>query len=183
MLDPDIETVAGTPAAETPEAPNAASNPPESDDSAARPRRRSAGRPAGPPVATGLMFQAPDTTPLPPLPREEQAQSTDGDDPDRDSVGEGGQAAQRRKRSRGGRRRRKSDDDTAESTTDDDLDGDDTDDDANDGADGAENGGTRRRRKRARAGEGAAAAPDDPDHVVVKVREGRTAEDEITGVT
>ncbi|WP_344710039.1 Rne/Rng family ribonuclease, partial [Aeromicrobium flavum] len=42
---------------------------------------------------------------------------------------------------------------------------------------------TRRRRRRARAGEGAEGAPDDPENTVVKVREGRTAEDEITGVT
>ena len=105
MLDPDIDTVAGeTSAAETP----TASNTPEPESSsAARPRRRSAGRPAGPPVAAGLMFQAPDTTLLPPLPREEQASSGEGDDPDRDTGGEGGQSAQRRKRSRGGRRRRK----------------------------------------------------------------------------
>jgi len=124
------------------------------------------------------MFQAPDTTLLPPLPREEQASSNEGDDPDRDPAGgEGGQAAQRRKRSRGGRRRRKSDDDTTDSTeSDDDIESDD------DEGSGDPNG-TRRRRKRARAGEDAAAAPDDPDNVVVKVRGGRTAEDEITGVS
>jgi len=185
VLDPDIDTVAGeTSAAETP------TNTPESTDSAsaARPRRRSAGRPAGPPVEAGVMFQAPDTTLLPPRPREQQPSSNAGDDPDRDSDrdfgGEGGPNAQRRKRSRGGRRRRKSDDDSGESTTDSDDDGDaDFDDDSDSGEDGADNGGTRRRRKRARAGEGTAAAPDDPDNVVVRVREGRQAEDEITGVS
>ena len=193
MLDPDIDMVAGetSTATETPESKTSGSESP----SASRPRRRSAGRPAGPPVAAGLMFQAPDTSLLPPLPREEQASSNAGDDPDRDSDrdsgGEAGsQAAQRRKRSRGGRRRRKSDDDTSDSTGDstndsaDDSDDDpDYDDESGSGDDGADNGGTRRRRKRARAGEGAAAAPDDPDNVVVKVREGRTAEDEITGVS
>jgi ribonuclease E len=188
VLDPDIDTVAGetSAAAETP------TNAPESTDSssAARPRRRSAGRPAGPPVEAGVMFQAPDTTLLPPRPREQQPSSNDGDDPDRDSDrdsdrdfgGEGGPNAQRRKRSRGGRRRRKSDDDSGESTTDSDDDGDaDFDDDSD--SDSGEGNGTRRRRKRARAGEGTAAAPDDPDNVVVKVREGRQAEDEITGVS
>ncbi len=185
MLDPDIETVAGETSAAT-ETPSTSSTDSASDSSsAARPRRRSAGRPAGPPVATGLMFQPPDTTLLPPLPRDEQA-SPAGDDPDRDSArdtdGEGGQSAQRRKRSRGGRRRRKSDDEPNGSASDSE---DDSSDDTESDDDAASNdpNGTRRRRKRARAGEGASAAPDDPDNVVVKVREGRTADDEITGVT
>ncbi len=181
MLDPDIDMVAGetSTATETPE-----STKPESESpSASRPRRRSAGRPAGPPVDAGLMFQAPDTSLLPPLPREEQASSNEGDDPDRDSGGDAGsQAAQRRKRSRGGRRRRKSDDDATDSTSDSADDGDD-DADYDDESGSGDGNGTRRRRKRARAGEGASAAPDDPDNVVVKVREGRTAEDEITGVS
>ena len=179
MLDPDIDTIAGDTSTA---AEGSTSNTPESESpSASRPRRRSAGRPAGPPVAAGLMFQAPDTSLLPPLPREEQASSSDGDDPDRDSGGEGGPAAQRRKRSRGGRRRRKSDDDAAESTSDSVDDSDDDSEDDDDESGSGDGNGTRRRRKRARAGEGAAAAPDDPDNVVVKVREGRTAEDEITG--
>jgi len=179
VLDPDIDTIAGdtSTAAET-----STSTTPESESpSASRPRRRSAGRPAGPPVAAGLMFQAPDTSLLPPLPREEQASSSDGDDPDRDSGGEAGPAAQRRKRSRGGRRRRKSDDDATEPTSDFADDSDDDSDDSDDESGSGDGNATRRRRKRARAGEGAAAAPDDPDNVVVKVREGRTAEDEITG--
>ncbi|MGA8850777.1 MAG: Rne/Rng family ribonuclease, partial [Aeromicrobium sp.] len=45
-----------------------------------------------------------------------------------------------------------------------------------------EGNGTRRRRRRARAGEGAGTSPDDPDNTVVRVRQGRSAEDEITGV-
>jgi ribonuclease E len=188
VLDPDIDTVAGeTSAAETP----AASNTPEPESSsAARPRRRSAGRPAGPPVAAGLMFQAPDTTLLPPLPHGEQASSGEGDDPDRDpmrdTADEGGQSAQRRKRSRGGRRRRKPGEEGADGADETrsaprDRQSDDTED--GDSLSDEDGNGTRRRRKRARAGEDAAAAPDDPDNVVVKVREGRTAEDEITSVT
>ncbi len=181
MLDPDIDTAGEvTTATET---STEASGSAESDSPAStRPRRRAAGRPAGPPVSAGLMFQPPDTTPLPPLPREEQS-SSEGDDPDRDAVrdrdGEGGQSAQRRKRSRGGRRRRKSDDDNSSESANDSSDDDDDDSDDESGS----GDGTRRRRKRARAGEDAAAAPDDPDNVVVKVREGRTAEDEITGFT
>ena len=79
----------------------------------------------------------------------------------------------RRKRSRGGRRRRKSDDDSDT--------GDNNDrqaDDESDFGDGDGDGTGARPRRRGRA-----RSPDDPDNVVVKVREGRTAEDEITGFT
>jgi ribonuclease E len=153
---------------------------PADETAVSRPRRRAAGRPAGPPAAAGgLMFQAPDTTPLPALPRDaadEPDDAIDDDDSDRDATNDG---APRRKRSRGGRRRRKSDDATA-------ADGNDQQGDADESldgeADGGDGNGTRRRRRRARAGEAADVAPDDPDNTVVKVREGRTAEDEITGV-
>ena len=167
MLDPDLDS---TPAA---------------SEAEGRPRRRAAARPAGPPSA-GLMFQAPDTTLLPPLPRSDDEDEGPDDDHAADAPARGdadggdGSAAPRRKRSRGGRRRRKGDDagasDTAEDSATDDETG--ADDATEDGANG-----TRRRRKRARAGEDAAASPDDPDNTVVKVREGRTAEDEITGVS
>jgi ribonuclease E len=148
--------------------------------SSSRPRRRAAGRPAGPPAAAGgLMFQAPDTTLLPPLPRDERddaagdADGPDADEADDDTAGDG---APRRKRSRGGRRRRKSDDDKQDKSDDD------ADDSADGDAEGGDGNGSRRRRRRARAGESADVSPDDPDNTVVKVREGRTAEDEITGV-
>jgi ribonuclease E len=152
-----------------------------------RPRRRAAGRPAGPPAAGGLMFQAPDTTLLPALPRDDRADDPEddaGDDRGQGDDADNGSAdgAPRRKRSRGGRRRRKSDDgepndksDKAEKAADDESD-------ADGDADSGEGNGTRRRRRRARAGESADVSPDDPDNTVVKVREGRTAEDEITGV-
>jgi ribonuclease E len=156
-----------------------------SEESAAssRPRRRAAGRPAGPPAAAGLMFQAPDTTLLPPLPRDDNPPRESGDDPDNDAAGTGdSQSAPRRKRSRGGRRRRKGDEGGAGELADQATDEKASDDD--EGGESDEDGnGTRRRRKRARAGEDAAASPDDPDNTVVKVREGRTAEDEITGVS
>jgi len=135
--------------------------------------------PTAPPVVA--MFQAPEPGLAPARPQrvEDDAElddvdaaptgdrdgdSGDGDDDDPD-------APRRRRRSRGGRRRRKGDSDTDEQA---DTEDDDTEDDGN--------GGTRRRRKRARAGEGADVQPDDPENTVVRVRSGRSAEDEITGV-
>src|SRR5580765_7929408 len=53
---------------DNPETPESTETP--SLDGAGRPRRRVAGRAAGPPVATAL-FQAPDTTLLPARPRDE----------------------------------------------------------------------------------------------------------------
>lgn len=140
-------------------------------------------------AATTAMFQAPDTTVLPALP------ATDDQDPDTDesSAAEdddesGDGAPKRRRRSRGGRRRRKSDDDQSGSDAQDDdtksakgdaQDGNDDD----SGDDNQSSGNTRRRRRRARAGESASSSDDDPDNTVVKVRSGRSAEDEITGVS
>jgi ribonuclease E len=159
---------------------------------ARRPRRRAAGRPAGPPAAAGgLMFQAPDTTLLPALPREDRADDEDDDREERDDRANNGDddrdngsgdGAPRRKRSRGGRRRRKSDDGDAASDKDDPKDTSDDDSDAEGDSESADGNGTRRRRRRARAGESADVSPDDPDNTVVKVREGRSAEDEITSV-
>jgi len=161
-------------------------------------RRRAAARPAGPPVA--VAFQAPPPGLAPALPQDKQepeqkqdqpkqkpkqgqkqnqpkqAQNDGSDDTD-DDVDEDG-TPKRRRRSRGGRRRRKPD---AESGDNDSDDSDDSDDDTDNGEGGA--GSTRRRRRRARAGEQAGGAPDDPENTVVKVRQGRSAEDEITGVT
>ena len=141
-------------------------------------------------AATTAMFQAPETTVLPALP------STDDEDPEAsetstDDAESGDGAPKRRRRSRGGRRRRKSDDDASGSDAQE-GDGDDAkaatgeskdagDDDA--GEDNQSSGNTRRRRRRARAGESAGSNEDDPDNTVVKVRSGRTAEDEITGVS
>ncbi len=127
---------------------------------------------AAPVSATAAMFKAPEPGLAPARPKPVQADSdNDTDDEDDDDP----DAPKRRRRSRGGRRRRKGDNDGDESSTDNDPEGDD--DSEDDG-----NGGTRRRRRRARAGEGADASPDDPENTVVRVRNGRTAEDEITGV-
>ncbi|WP_332663291.1 Rne/Rng family ribonuclease [Aeromicrobium sp.] len=127
---------------------------------------------AAPVSATAAMFKAPEPGVAPARPRPVQADSdNDSDDEDDDDP----DAPKRRRRSRGGRRRRKGDNDGDESSTDNDNEGDD--DSEDDG-----NGGTRRRRRRARAGEGADVSPDDPENTVVRVRNGRTAEDEITGV-
>ncbi|MDF1703717.1 MAG: Rne/Rng family ribonuclease [Aeromicrobium sp.] len=109
-------------------------------------------------------------------------------DQDDDSDDEDGGAGKRRRRSRGGRRRRKggggqqgSDDDAAQENEDDQSDG--AGDDSDDETGGS--GTTRRRRSRRRAGDGSggAGSADDPENTVVRVREGRSAEDEITGVT
>ncbi len=120
-------------------------------------------------------------------------------------------APKRRRRSRGGRRRRKGDGDTDGESGDDDSDqsgsgqsgsgqsgsgrsgsgggtggrqgaGGGRNDDQDSDDDSGAGGGTRRRRRRARAGDQSDSSPDDPDNTVVKVRKGRTAEDEITGV-
>ena len=122
-----------------------------------------------------VMFQPPETTNLPPRPKKDVSD-------DRDDDGDGGDGGddgpRRRRRSRGGRRRRKSDDDSGNGDTGSDQQKDSDDDDGN-----ADEGATRRRRRRARSGEGASSSPDDPENTVVKVREGRSAEDEITGVS
>jgi ribonuclease E len=158
---------------------------PADDAQAEAPAKKSSSRRSAPKKATSddevaaesapvssaaAMFKAPEPGLAParpkPVPVESDADSDDEDDDDPD-------APKRRRRSRGGRRRRKGDNDTDEAATD----GEGEDDTEDDG-----NGGTRRRRRRARAGEGADASPDDPENTVVRVRNGRTAEDEITGV-
>jgi ribonuclease E len=133
------------------------------------------------PSAVAAMFRAPEPGLAPARPKavEDNAETAAADDIDTDTDADGDDedpdAPRRRRRSRGGRRRRKGETDTDESSDDSaDDDSDDTEDDGN--------GGTRRRRRRARAGEGADTQPDDPENTVVRVRSGRTAEDEITGV-
>ncbi len=122
-----------------------------------------------------VMFQPPETTTLPPRPQQE---ASDDRSDDRGDDGDGGDdGPRRRRRSRGGRRRRKSDDGDTSSDSQGNQDDDDSDD------DGGNEGATRRRRRRARSGEGASSSPDDPENTVVKVRDGRSAEDEITGVS
>ncbi|WP_332642996.1 Rne/Rng family ribonuclease, partial [Aeromicrobium sp.] len=125
--------------------------------------------------STAAMFKAPEPGLAParpkPAPAESQTDDNDGDDDDDPN------APKRRRRSRGGRRRSKgAGDDNATDDDSNDEDGDDNDTEE----DG--NGNTRRRRRRARAGEGVDGSPDDPENTVVRVRSGRTAEDEITGV-
>jgi len=102
------------------------------------------------------------------------------DDRDRDDDfdGDDDDAPRRRRRSRGGRRRRKPEDgdessDSADSSDDSDI-----------GNDEDENGNpTLRRRRRRRTGEDAGLSPDDPENTTVRVREARSPEDEITGVS
>ncbi|AWB91730.1 Rne/Rng family ribonuclease [Aeromicrobium chenweiae] len=153
-------------------APRKAAAPVEDESSDDQP---AAEEPATAPVSpVAAMFQAPEPVAAPARPKtvqpdessapaESEDDSEDDDDPD---------APRRRRRSRGGRRRRKGESDTDESSESDSEE--ETEDDGN--------GGTRRRRRRARAGEGADVQPDDPENTVVRVRSGRSAEDEITGV-
>ncbi len=138
---------------------------------------------AAPVAAVAAMFQAPEPglAPARPARRDAEPETSDTDVDDQDdaeSDDDDPDAPRRRRRSRGGRRRRKGESDTDESAdadTDRDAEsGDESDDDGN--------GPTRRRRRRARAGEGADVQPDDPENTVVRVRNGRSAEDEITGV-
>jgi ribonuclease E len=123
---------------------------------------------------SGVMFQPPETTTLPPRPKADTSNDRDDRD-DRDDDGDGGDdGPRRRRRSRGGRRRRKGDDGDG---------GNDNQDNQDDDSDDGDGNATRRRRRRARSGEGASSASDDPENTVVKVREGRSAEDEITSVS
>lgn len=130
-------------------------------------------------------FQPPEPVAAPQRPTKAVEPEGEDDEDDDDTSDSGGGQSKRRRRSRGGRRRNKSDDSSQgsddDSAADDDQDGsaDDGDDDSTEGG----GGGTRRRRRRARSGERAQSSPDDPDNTVVKVRDGRSAEDEITGVT
>jgi ribonuclease E len=100
-----------------------------------------------------------------------------------------GSSSQRRRRRRGGRRRRKSSNgstdngDAAAESADQPDSGAATADDADEGdSDGSTTSGSRRRRRRRRRGEDAEPSPDDPANTVVRVREPRGAEDEITAL-
>ncbi|ONI76572.1 ribonuclease E/G [Kribbella sp. ALI-6-A] len=105
-----------------------------------------------------------------------------------------GEGTRRRRRRRGGRRRRKSGegaDDNADEQSEDDEDTDEPSDDSDDAADtdqsedeGAGSSSRRRRRRRRRKGEEGAVAADDPDEIVVRVREPRSKNtvNEITAV-
>ncbi|WP_203416201.1 Rne/Rng family ribonuclease [Jiangella ureilytica] len=119
------------------------------------------------------------------------------DDSDDDGEGDG---ARRRRRRRGGRgRRRRSDDADSASDGDSDSDDDQADEDrAEDGSDDDahgesdddqadsddEQGGSRRRRRRRRRrnDDGDETRPDDPPNTVVRVREARELDDEVTSV-
>ncbi|QGG40840.1 Rne/Rng family ribonuclease [Aeromicrobium yanjiei] len=131
--------------------------------------------PVAPVSAVAAMFQAPEPVVAPARAQKVEPDETSAvaeSDDEGDSDDDDPDAPRRRRRSRGGRRRRKGESDTDETSE-----GDSEEETEDDG-----NGGTRRRRRRARAGEGADVQPDDPENTVVRVRSGRSAEDEITGV-
>ncbi|MFF1817553.1 Rne/Rng family ribonuclease [Kribbella sp. NPDC058245] len=112
---------------------------------------------------------------------DDQADDVQAEDGDDDESAEG---TRRRRRRRGGRRRRKTgdaedssdeqdesadqDSDDAEASADDEQDGS-----ADDGEDGGSSSRRRRRRRRRKGEEGSGAA-DDPDEIVVRVREPRS---------
>ena len=118
----------------------------------------------------GLLFQAPPAVRAPA--RRRAAADTEDDDED-DDRSSGGNRGQRQRSERSER------DDSSSPADENDSDQDDDSDDEDGGA------GKRRRRSRRRAGDGSggAGSADDPENTVVRVREGRSAEDEITGVT
>ena len=156
---------------------------------------------------SGLLFKAPDATVAParkksPPPAAEKtdpdnsgSNNSGSDDRDRDDDfdGDDDDAPRRRRRSRGGRRRRNPPQAGGTPTADGDEPNDanfyDDGDNGPSQAGGAtydedENGNpTLRRRRRRRAGEDAGVSPDDPENTTVRVREARSAEDEITGVS
>ncbi|ADB31397.1 ribonuclease, Rne/Rng family [Kribbella flavida DSM 17836] len=119
---------------------------------------------------------------------EAEADDSDGD--------EGGEGTRRRRRRRGGRRRRKSGEGAEDSADENDEDENDDEpadeaeadaedtDQSEDDAEGSGSSSRRRRRRRRRKGEDAASAPDDPDEIVVRVREPRSKNtaNEITAV-
>ncbi|TDD69238.1 ribonuclease E/G [Jiangella aurantiaca] len=129
---------------------------------------------------------------------EEELETTAAaDDSDDDGDGEG-DGTRRRRRRRGGRGRRRRSDDSADSGDDDSDDEhgrSESDDHGDDGADDAQGesdddqadtdeGGTRRRRRRRRRrnDDGDEPRPDDPPNTVVRVRDGRELDDEVTSV-
>jgi len=120
---------------------------------------------------------------------DDRSKDDEADSTDTDADDSGREGAQRRRRRRGGRRRRKSGgsagDDNGSNGDDDSESGDRAESgagaDDSDGGDG-DGSATRRRRRRRRRGEDIEPSPDDPANTVVRVREPRGAEDEITAL-
>jgi ribonuclease E len=147
------------------------------------------------PAAGGLLFQPPEfVAPGPaPAPVAEPEPSTVEDEAEAESDDEDDDESPRRRRRRGGRGRRKKPDAAADghdelAADSDDADQVGTDEDApaadDEQADAPDAAGTRRRRRRKRKGDGEVEEirPDDPPNTVVKVREKREADDEVTKV-
>jgi ribonuclease E len=164
---------------------------PATADDAGQPADSAAAPVTGVPAAGDLLFQAPQFVEPAPVPSAEpepqpieDAEASDDDDDE----------SPRRRRRRGGRGRRKKTDGAVDTTDDDQEDGDGaeaaaeaddtaTPDDEQPDAQGTT--GTRRRRRRKRKGDGEVEEirPDDPPNTVVKVREPREADEEVTKVT
>ncbi len=116
-----------------------------------------------------------------------------GDDASGDDDSDDDDGTRRRRRRRGGRGRRRRSDDGPDASGDDDSDDDqaesddsqgDTDDDHGDDHGDSDEGGSRRRRRRRRRrnDDGDEPRADDPPNTVVRVRNGREVDDEVTSV-
>lgn len=198
---PEEEAAAAAPRSRRAAAPQAAVlfQPPtfqEAELSAAKAAAKSAASPtaktSADPDADVAADEAADTSLADAPTSTEVADTDDGADADADADDESG--APRRRRRRGGRgRRRKADDAPEGESSEDDASrpaadaapepAADTDDDSDTEEEG--DGGTRRRRRRRKRrgdGEGDDVRPDDPPNTVVRVRDSREVDDEVTSV-
>jgi ribonuclease E len=131
----------------------------------------------------------------------EPVEAEDAEPEDDEEAEEGADGPSRRRRRRGGRRRRRGGSGGGGSDAEAEPDADATDsagsgssdsaeaseakepdEDAGDSDEATEGGATRRRRRRRRRGEGVDGSPDDPANTVVRVREPRSSDDEITSI-
>jgi ribonuclease E len=170
FMPPTPDTVYDEPAATVASRPEAPADPPAEAEPARATRRRRTRRAAEP-------------EPEPPV-ADEVAEADDEDDEDDEGLDAAGR--RRRRRGRRGRGRGKGGVDDADGGAEDEepgepepvaADEEDEDDETGEAL-------TRRRRRRRRKGAGdVEASPDDPAHTVVKIRESRTARDEVQGVT
>ncbi|TDE08498.1 Rne/Rng family ribonuclease [Jiangella asiatica] len=157
------------------------------DPEAAQPTRSRRGRRTAVEAETTEVVEADEDVEKPSAEAEAESEADSDEDGDGD-----GDATRRRRRRRGGRGRRRRSDDASEASGDDDGQDDDTQDDdsesdhddAEGSADADGDGGSRRRRRRRRrrSDDGDDTRPDDPPNTVVRVREARELDDEVSSV-
>ncbi len=139
--------------------------------------------PTSPPKRTRKKKAAHAEEPAPAVEDEEPTAATEGDDAEGDDA-EGDGPASRRRRRRGGRRRRKAGDapDSGDQAGADEA-ADEATPDATADTEEPGEGTSRRRRRRRRAGDDANDGGSDPEKTVTRVRQTRSAEDQITAVS